>query len=177
MASFQSPRYLCPGECCTWVCLGLLLMLISTKALAASGTVVAWGPQVIPAVAPGTRFKAIAAGDQHNVALKNDGTIIAWGYNKFGGVSTVPGGLSNVVAIAAGGSRSLALKNDGTVVGWGYSSFGATTEAPHGLNGVVAIAAGGSHSLALKNDGTVVAWGRNVSGESTVPEGLSDVVA
>jgi len=105
------------------------------------------------------RVVAIAAGSYHSLALKSDGTVVAWGWNVFG-QSTVPGGLSNVVAIAAGGEHSLALKSDGTVAAWGSNATGEST-VPAGLNGVVAIAAGGyrydtmpgdyaaGHSLAL----------------------------
>src|SRR6185369_9279761 len=106
---------------------------------------------VIPNVAPGTRFIKIAAGFWYSLALKSDGTVVAWGDNFFG-QSTVPGELNGVVAIAAG-PQSLALKSDGTVVAWGENFQGQST-VPGGLNGVVAIAAGG-HSLALKSDGTV----------------------
>ena len=60
---------------------------------------------------------AIAAGNGHTVALKSDGTVVAWGYN-FYGQTTVPPGLSGVTAIAAG-YHTVALKSDGTVVAWG----------------------------------------------------------
>jgi alpha-tubulin suppressor-like RCC1 family protein len=116
---------------------------------------------------------AIAAGGSHNLALKSDGAVVAWGDNSTG-QSTVPGGLNAVVAIAAGGNHSLALKSDGTVVGWGGNSL-HQTNVPVGLNGVVAIAAGGDQSLALKSDGTVASWG--YLGQSWVPAGLSGVVA
>ena len=115
-----------------------------------------WGEQVLPFVQPGTRFTKVAAGEVHSLALKQDGTVVAWGYNCCGQVN-VPSGLSNVVAIAAGGSLSLALKQDGTVVAWGGNAYAV----PSGLSGVVAIAAGDYHGLALKQDGTVVAWGEN----------------
>ncbi|WP_218638945.1 S-layer homology domain-containing protein [Paenibacillus sp. FSL H8-0548] len=42
---------------------------------------------------------------------------------------------------------------------------------------MVRISAGGFHSLALKADGTVVVWGDNSLGQTTVPEGLSDVAS
>src|SRR5216684_3977282 len=42
------------------------------------GTVVSWGDFVIPYVQPGTRYKAIAAGGGHSLALKFDGTVVAW---------------------------------------------------------------------------------------------------
>ena len=45
------------------------------------------------------------------------------------------------------------------------------------VDNVVAIAAGDYHSLALKSDGTVVGWGYNVNNQTTVPAGLSNVVA
>jgi hypothetical protein len=40
------------------------------------------------------------------------------------GQTTVPAGLSDVVAIAAGEFHSLALEGDGTVVAWGRNSHG-----------------------------------------------------
>ena len=143
-------------------------------ALTSAGTVTAWGcnfdasgPANVP---PGLcNVVAISAGAGDVLALKSDGTVVAWG----GGLATdVPADLSNVVAVAAGRYHSLALKNDGTVVAWG---FGLATNVPSGLNNVVAVAAGWQHSLAVKNDGTVVAWG---SGTATnVPAGLRNVVA
>ncbi len=139
------------------------------------GTVVSWGQQVIPYVAPGTRFKAVAATANHNLALKQDGTVIAWGDNTYG-QTTVPSGLSGVIALATGELHSLALKQDGTVVAWGDNFPGQTT-VPSGLSGVIAVAAGAYHNLALKQDGSVVAWGDNQSGQATVPSGLSGVIA
>ncbi len=72
------------------------------------GTVVSWGQQVIPNVQPGTRYKAIAAGRDYNLALKSDGTIVAWG-SDVSGQTKVPAKLTGVIAIAAGGTFSLAL--------------------------------------------------------------------
>ena len=53
---------------------------------------------------------AIAAGGEHSLAIKPDGTVVAWGYNNYG-QSVVPGGLNGVVAIAAR-DFSLALVAD-----------------------------------------------------------------
>ena len=49
---------------------------------------------------------AVAAGGSHNLALKGDGTVVAWGANWYG-QTNVPPGLSNVVAVAAGMGHSL----------------------------------------------------------------------
>ena len=120
--------------------------------------------------------QAIAAGSAHALALKTDGTIIAWGANT-SGQTTVPAGLTGTVAaIAAGGSVSGVVKRDGTVQLWGDNTFGQTVP-PAGLANVRQLAIGRNQTLALKTDGTVVAWGSNSSGQATVPAGLSDVVA
>jgi len=103
------------------------------------------------------------------------GTLVAWGGNNYG-QSTVPTGLSGVVAIAAGYNHNLALKSDGTVVAWGDNRYGKST-VPTGLSGVVAVAGGSDHSLALKNVGTIGAWGYDGEGEINVPTGLSGVAA
>ena len=86
--------------------------------------------------------------EQVGRTLTRGGTVVAWGGNSEG-QTTVPAGLSGVVAIAAGGLHTVALKQDGTVVAWGDNGNGQTT-VPAGLSGVVAIAAGGSHTVALK---------------------------
>ena len=79
-----------------------------------------WVPSHVAPVRAQTRALAqqqvrIAAGDGHSLGVLSNGTVVGWG-NNYWGQTTIPGGLSNVVAIAAGGSHSLALKTDGTVV-------------------------------------------------------------
>ena len=57
------------------------------------------------------------------MALKSDGTLVAWGRNDFGQLN-VPLRVSEVVAIDVGYFHTLALKSDGTVVSWGNNSVG-----------------------------------------------------
>ncbi|MHB1126948.1 MAG: RCC1 domain-containing protein [Bacillota bacterium] len=138
-----------------------------------------------------TNVVSTSAGYYHSLAMKNDGTVWAWGQNSSGqlGDNTTTQrnapvqvmGLTSVVAVAAGSSHSLALKSDGTVWAWGSGAYGALgdntglsrytpvqVKGPGGtgfLTGVVAIYANGSSSLALKSDGTVWAWGNNYYGQ------------
>jgi hypothetical protein len=135
---------------------------------------------------------AIAAAHTQSLALKSDGTVVAWGCGDFDyGQCNVPSGLSGVTAIAAGYGHSLALKGDGTVVGWGCTSafnFGQCT-APAGLARVKAISAGDFHSLAVAEwiDQTISfdplpnrTWGYpgfftvNATASSGPPRALSD---
>ena len=133
----------------------------------------------------GRSITAITSGHNHNLALRSDGAVYAWGVNESGQlgdgktknllIPTQIAALSNMVALAAGARHSLALRNDGTVWAWGANNAGqlgdATTTARlapvqvSGLSGVLAIAANGEHSLALRNDGTVWAWGNNGVGQ------------
>jgi Regulator of chromosome condensation (RCC1) repeat len=150
------------------------------------GTVVAWGCGAefnygqcnVPSGLAGVT--AISASDFHSLALKGDGSVVAWGCGFDIGQCSVPSGLSGVTAIAAGTYHSLALKSDGTVVAWGCgdgADFGQCS-VPSGLAGLTAIAAGTYQSLALKGDGTVVAWGCGIDyGQCSVPSGLSGVTA
>ncbi len=123
----------------------------------------------------GGAARALAAGCGHTVALKNDGTLLAWGGNDHA-QTIIPGGLTSVASITAGCNHSLALRTDGTVVAWGDTSQGQTS-VPVDLSGVKAVAAGAFFSMALKENGTVVAWGWGVSGATNVPENLNGVIA
>src|SRR5437016_9615796 len=152
----------------------LVLIFIKAEPNSYCGTrVFAWGINTAPGVPLDlTNATAVAAGAHHNLALRNDSTVMAWGDNT-SGQTNVPIGLSNVAAIAAGGlagvggtGHSLALRSNGTVVAWGDDSHGQC-QLPAGLTNVVAIAAGAFHSLALKADGRIAAWGNNKIGRAS----------
>src|SRR5207247_10769740 len=81
------------------------------------------------------------------LALRGHGTVVGWGSNGYS-QSSLPAGLTGVVAIAGGGEHSLALKSDGIVVAWGANGHGQAS-LPPGLNGAAAIAAGFDASFAL----------------------------
>jgi hypothetical protein len=136
------------------------------------GTNIFQSAQIPPGL---TDITAVSAGRDHVLALRQDGTVLGFGYNG-DGRATPPAGLRNVTSIAAGVYDSLALKSDGTVAAWGFGGEGMTA-VPAGLGDVVAIAAGGFHNLALLRNGTVTAWGYRGGGRTTPPAGLSRVIA
>ena len=122
-----------------------------------------------------TSVVSLSTSYAHSLALKSDGTVVAWGINDLG-QATIPPNLTGVVAVAAGYQHSLAVKSDGTVVAWGSTASGAT-QPPTDAANIVSVAAGEQFSLALRTDGTVIAWGRNDHGQTTIPSGLSGVKA
>lgn len=179
-------------------------------ALLGNGTVWAWGfgangqlgngskPQSsdVPVEVHGlAHVLAIAAGGDQGYALRNDGTVWAWGRGGYGELgngkqsslyaSAVPvevHKLTHVVAIAAGGATGYALRSDGTVWAWGYGYEGQFGNGSTGSSAlpvqvhmpvekdkrthIVAIAEGGRGTgYALRSDGTVFAWGRGDAGE------------
>lgn len=58
-------------------------------------------------------------------ALKYDGSVVTWGYNKYGGNRE---GLQNVNDIYSTSRAFAALKTDGTVETWGSSGYGGGTQ-------------------------------------------------
>ena len=86
-------------------------------------------PALTSAVTP-----MVSAGINHTVALKSDGTVMAWGLNGYGELGDGTGrdrpsptavpGLTGVLAVTAGDYHTVALKTDGTVMAWGYNVVG-----------------------------------------------------
>ena len=111
------------------------------------------------------------------MALKDDGSVVSWGWN-YAGQATVPLlAKSGVMAIAAGFAHTLALLTNGSVAAWGENFNGQTTVPFAAKSGVMAIAAGEFHSVALKKDGSVVVWGGSGGPPLTVPVGLPPIFA
>ncbi len=121
--------------------------------------------------------KAVAVGANHSLAVRNDGTVWAWGRAALGTgddalpVTQVPV-LHDVVDVAVGDTHALALARDSTVWGWGRNhrlQLGATlpdtgVEQPvqlEGLAGVRQVVAMGDSSWVVKDDGTVWGLGEN----------------
>jgi len=127
----------------------------------------------------------VASGGEHTVALKSDGTVLAFGGDSYGQLgrerivqsttAVQARGLTDVRAISAGEAFVVILRTDGTVWAWGRNTFGQLGDGSQtrssvpfqirGLNGIKKVATGVNHVLLLKDDGTVLALGSNGSGQ------------
>ena len=126
--------------------------------------------------------KSISAGYAHTLALLKDGSVYAWGSNKYGRLGnnvcescSAPikvEGLSGIKSVSAGLNHSLALSRDGSVYAWGRNVYGQLGDGTcidsfipvycvEGLPKIESISAGYVHSLALSGDGSVYGWGGN----------------
>jgi alpha-tubulin suppressor-like RCC1 family protein len=120
-----------------------------TVGLQANGTLWSWGDNsrgqmgtdLIPSYYPkpfqigkGQSWKAIAAGDNHTLALRSDGTIWAFGDNSNGQLGDGSGATTNFPvqvgtdsdwkSISAHGDLSYGIKNNNTLYAWGANSKG-----------------------------------------------------
>lgn len=137
----------------------------------------------------GAVHKRIAAGDNLTLAVRDDGTLWAWGSNNSGQLGMDPAAanphgqphrIPNVPddprALCAGFRHVLAVDNAGRVWAWGETSngklgIGATAArwappTPVPLTGnFIAVACGAQFSLALRDDGQLYAWGMDETGQ------------
>ena len=140
--------------------------------------VLAWGWNGLGAtsVPAGLTDVVAVASSPHNLALRANGTVAAWGHGEVYPEFTVPSYVTNIVAVSAGNGHSLALRSDGTLLAWGMNNYGQST-VPDGLGVVVAAAAGALYSLALRSNRYVSGWGSSASGAANIPAYVSNVVS
>ena len=125
-----------------------------------------------------------SAGFNHTVALRADGSVLAWGGNSRGQVgydspSQIGTGMwtrvsypirimDDVVAIAAGGQKTFAIRSDGSLWGWGNNEFGqmlcnvsgvSVRNPIHIMDNVAAVSAGGTSVAVIRVDGSLWTWG------------------
>ena len=135
-----------------------------------------------------TGVTAVMGGEQHNFALKSDGTVWSWGMNMTDQLgdgnaqdSSTPvqvAGLNSIVSLGGRGYHSLAVKSDGTVWAWGWDYHGAlgvgvsdrnydytVPVQVQGVRNPIMVTSGYCFSVALLQDHTLVAWGNNANGE------------
>ncbi len=173
-----------------------------TAAIRSDGTLWAWGDNSNGEVGDGTsgnqrsvptqestaatNWVGVAAGENHTVAVRSDGTLWAWGKNNAGQLGdgtfadrvnpTQIGTATNWMAVAAGGDHTVALRFDGTLWAWGDNNDGQVGDGTSGNQRSApvqigsdttwtAVAAGANHTVALQSDGTIWTWGLGTSGQ------------
>jgi alpha-tubulin suppressor-like RCC1 family protein len=141
----------------------------------------------VQTLAAASTWKDVACGDYHNLALKTDGTLWAWGQNSSGqlGDDSITK-RSSPVQTKAGGSiwkqascgdgHSAAIKLDGTLWMWGLNDVGqlGTNDLVNKTSPVETVssgtnwkqvACGGKSTAAIKTDGSLWTWGDASNGK------------
>ena len=106
----------------------------------------------------------VAAGGFHTLGLKNDGTVVALGYDALGQRDV--GTWTNLTQVAGGSYHTVGLEATGTVLAVGWNDYGQCDVS--GWTNIIQVAAGFGHTVGLKADGTVVAGGNNTYGQCDV---------
>jgi len=96
----------------------------------------------------------IAAGSNHLVGLKADGTVCVVGYRYNAGMQCDIDDWSDVVSISANAGNTVALKADGTVLVESNDAFGEL--GAREWTDIIEVSAGNIHIAGLKSDGTLV---------------------
>jgi alpha-tubulin suppressor-like RCC1 family protein len=135
-------------------------------------------------------FVSFNTGQNHTLALKEDGSCWSWGRNAAGPLGNntttsysspvaVVGGHAFSVVASGGGSaglaHSMALKSDGSVWTWGYNNNGqlgtnnttsySSPVAIVGGHSFFTIYAGQNYCSGYKTNGEIWNWGNNASGQ------------
>lgn len=131
--------------------------------------------------APFAGVRMVAAGGEHTLAVKTDGSLWAWGWNGLGELgdgttmsSPNPRKIDvGYTSVGAGTMHSAAIKSDGSLWAWGYNANGqigdgstSGSRVPKMIGtGYVSVVAGASHTAAIKTDGSLWSWGDNTYGQ------------
>ena len=132
----------------------------------------------IPTLEPGVTYTQAAAGYNHTVLLRSDGTAITFG-DRLQDCNTsdslripaLPEGVT-YHQVAAGLYHTVLLRSDGTVVAiGGREESVAACQIPILPSAITytQVAAGRSHTVLLTSDGTVIALGYNNHGQCRIP--------
>lgn len=134
----------------------------------------------------GTRdWLHVSAGTGFTIAVKENNTLWAWGYNVQGALGTSAGSyvsspvqvgaLTNWLTVSSGYSYSLAIKTDGTLWAWGKNTHGqlgdgtqtnrfSPVQIGSGTDWSY-VGCGAQFSFGIKTNGALYSWGQNTSGQ------------
>ncbi len=101
----------------------------------------------------------VALGDFAALALKKNGTVIAWGGDQGCLCRQIPVGLNDVVDVQSRSVHAIALRRDGTVTEWGYGPSELRINPP-GCDRAVAIKVGFWLDMLLSDEGKVFMIGK-----------------
>jgi alpha-tubulin suppressor-like RCC1 family protein len=147
----------------------------------------------VPIAAAVTDWSDVAAGIYHSAAIRQDGSLWAWGRNNYGqiGDGTVTDkqiptqeALADMdwKKVSTGYNHTVAIKTDGTLFAWGYNNYAVIgdgvrvshnvpTQEASAAEDWVEVDGGNYHTVAIKSDGTLWGWGYNNYGQLT--DGIS----
>jgi alpha-tubulin suppressor-like RCC1 family protein len=151
---------------------------VQITSLTTSPLTVAYNSYLTSIGSTGTSWISVTGDTASKVAIRNDGTLFAWGTNTQGSIgdnttlnrsSPVQIGTDSWIMAVSGGSTTLAIKSDNTLFVWGQNNNGqlGLSNQVHRSSPVQVgtdtnwkyVTGGGGVSGAIKTDGSLWMWG------------------
>jgi alpha-tubulin suppressor-like RCC1 family protein len=132
-----------------------------------------YAPPDVPV--PNIGFVHVQRRGTWSLALRDDGSIAAWGDN-YSNQLNVPAPNSGYVSFTSGSLHSVALRDDGSIEAWG-DNWSGQCNIPDPSAEYIAVTAGSQHSAAVKADGSVSVWGYSTLGPPATETGYVAVAA
>lgn len=134
-------------------------------------------------------WRMVSAGSLHSLAIKEDGSLWAWGCNEYGQLGIGTSGLdasvsapvrvgvdSDWLLVSAGGDFSAGIRAGGSLWLWGHDSVGQLGTGQAGVPksqptrvgetlAWASVSCGHNHVLALTDEGALYAWGDGEFGQ------------
>ena len=168
-----------------------------TLAIKADGSLWAWGYNYYGQLGDGTsgsdnnkttpvkimdNVAQVAAGEYSTFAIKEDGSLWAWGNNSYGQIGDGTARSKNipvkvmedVIMVTGGDDNSFFLKNDGTLWGCGHINYLGLMQSGANyyistpiqiMKDVSQVVSKSNNTLCISTDGKVMVWGDNTSGQ------------
>lgn len=128
--------------------------------------------------------RSVASGQHHTLVLRENGTVLSWGENKYGQLGVNPNVANSFIplevfhqegldSIYAGWTHSAVLTTTGEIFSWGRDTYGQLggerevsfkPEKIQNLNNVKQLSVGSEHNLAVTTDNKLFTWGWNEHG-------------
>jgi alpha-tubulin suppressor-like RCC1 family protein len=141
----------------------------STTIISPDGTAKTWsnldeGAGFLPISNSLRDIQAVVTSLDSFAALKNDGTVVTWGYSEDAKYGADDGDVSqelyDIRSIASTGRGFTALREDGNVFVWGDKNNLHLAHTYRDLSGMSKIFGGSSTAfVGIKSDGSVICWG------------------
>ncbi|BDR52684.1 hypothetical protein KIM372_05910 [Bombiscardovia nodaiensis] len=139
-------------------------------------------------------YTQVSPGENHTLALGDDGTAYAWGSNTSGQLGNnttvnslspvkvqIPAGVFHFTSLSAGSSHSIAIGDNGLAYAWGSNQYGqlgsvlitvgdkslvpVEVQLPVGVSKFKQATASANWSISIGDNGRIITWGYNTQNQ------------
>jgi alpha-tubulin suppressor-like RCC1 family protein len=142
-------------------------------AVRTDGKILCWGPNLHGEAPPGpsvAAYKAVATAQYVSCAIAMDDTLVCFGSDAWGHVSTAPAG--KFVDVAVGAVYACAIRTDGNLVCWGRA---ASLPPPNLTGRYKRLALSPMVGCVIRDDGALTCWSEYDDAAPAFPDAFTEV--